>query len=290
MKVLITGSRGYIGSTLAKAFTEKGITPIGVDRELRPNGSNIYGLFYESSFEDPQVADLVKDLGIDTICHLAADASVPDSVKNPGKYYQNNVAATIQFLNNLIERGWRGKFIFSSSAAVYPDSGKMSSEADNPGPCNPYGTTKLMNEHTLRDFFAAYDISVMCFRYFNVAGAWGDVGDHLNAEHVIQKMCRAAKYEYPFHLFNDKANTPDGTCVRDYLHVRDVCDAHIHAIDYLNDNKGFFTYNLGTSRGTSIKQLIASFITTTGQNLHFESSPPRYGDPDYLVEIGRAHV
>ena len=98
------------------------------------------------------------------------------------------------------------------------------------------------------------------------------------------------KYEYPFHLFNDKANTPDGTCVRDYLHVRDVCDAHIHAIDYLNDNKGFFTYNLGTSRGTSIKQLIASFITTTGQNLHFESSPPRYGDPDYLVADGHLFV
>lgn len=290
MKVLITGSRGYIGSTLAKTFVEKGVIPVGVDRDLRPKGSAIYGLFYEKSFEDEEVAQIVVDLKIDTICHLAADASVPDSVRHPGRYYQNNVAATIQFLNNLIDRGWRGKFIFSSSAAVYPDTGRLSKETDVPAPCNPYGSTKLMNEQTLRDYFSAYDISVMCFRYFNVAGGWDDVGDHLHAEHVIQRICHSAVRQTPFVMFNDQANTPDGTCVRDYLHVRDVCDAHLHAISYLNEHPGYYIYNLGTSHGTSIKQLISSFITSTGENLLFEKGPGRIGDPDYLVADGHLFV
>ena len=290
MRVLITGSRGYIGSTLAKTFTEMGVIPVGVDRDMRANGSNIYGMYYPASFEDESVADLVYELKIDTICHLAADASVPDSVKRPSKYYQNNVAATIQLLDNLVKRNWTGKFIFSSSAAVYADSGKLSSESDVPVPCNPYGTTKLMNEHTLRDYYNAYGISIVCFRYFNVAGGWGDVGDHYFAEHVIQKLCRSAITGEEFTIFSDKKNTPDGTCVRDYLHVRDVCDAHVHAIKYLDKNPGFHIYNLGTNKGTSIKQLIAQFITTTGMNLQFATGDPRPGDPDFLVADGHRFV
>ena len=291
MKVLITGSRGYIGSTLAKTFvTERGIIPIGVDKELRPEGSAIYGLFYESRFEDVAVAELVQDLNIDTICHLAADAEVPDSIVNPGKYYQNNVAATIQFLNNLVDRKWKGNFIFSSSAAVYPSSTKLASEMDCPDPMNPYGLTKLMGEQILLDYYQAHGINVVCFRYFNVAGAWDDVGDHGGSSHVIQKMIKSSFRFDDFTIYGTDRNTPDGSCVRDYLHVRDVCGAHLTAIDYLMKKPGFYIYNLGTSNGTSVKSLVSQFILNTGKNLNFNEGPSRDGDPDFLVADGHLFV
>lgn len=290
MRVLITGSRGYIGSTLAKTFVKNDIIPFGVDRELRAEGSAIYGLYHQASFEDQSVAEMVADLKIDTICHLAADASVPDSLSNPGKYYQNNVAATIQFLNNLVERKWKGNFIFSSSAAVYPSSTKLASEMDCPDPMNPYGLTKLMGEQILLDYYQAYGINVVCFRYFNVAGAWDDVGDHGSSDHVIQKMIRSHLYHSDFVIYGGNKNTPDGTCVRDYLHVRDVCDAHLAAIKYLDINPGFHIYNLGTSCGTSVKQLVAQFVLTTGEHLCFSSGESRAGDPDYLVADGHRFV
>lgn len=290
MKVLVTGSRGYIGSTLCKTLGERGHIAFGVDRELRPEGSAIYGLYHRASFEDPEVAQMVYDLKIDTICHLAADASVPDSITSPSKYYTNNVSALIQFLDNLVKLKWKGKFIFSSSAAVYPSASKLASESDPTDPMNPYGLTKLMGEQILQDYYKAYGISVVCFRYFNVAGAWDDVGDHGMSDHVIQKMISSVNRHSDFNIYGTDKDTPDGTCIRDYLHVRDVCGAHLTAIDYLDDNHGFHVYNLGTGNGTSVKQLAINFIMNTGRNLSIQNGESRDGDPDFLVADGHRFV
>lgn len=287
MKVLVTGSRGYIGSTLVKTLVQQGHIPVGVDCELRPEGSAIYGLFYQSRFEEKDVAQMVVDLKIDTICHLAADASVPDSLILPSKYYTNNVSATIQLLDNLVKLKWKGKFLFSSSAAVYPSSTSPALETDGPNPLNPYGMSKLMGEKLLHDYYLAYGISVVCFRYFNVAGAWDDVGDHGSSDHVIQKMIGSSSNIYDtFTIFGTDKSTPDGTCVRDYLHVRDVCGAHIAAINYLNTKPGYYIFNLGTGTGVSVRQLVASFISTTGSNLNITNGASRNGDPDFLVADG----
>lgn len=290
MKVLITGSRGYIGSNLAKTFVYNDIIPFGVDKELRPEGSAIYGLFHHTSFEDSDLADIICNFGIDTICHLAADASVPDSLVSPDKYYKNNVANTIQLLNNLVERKWKGNIIFSSSAAVYPSTSFPVSEDQETNPMNPYGHSKLMCEQILRDYHNAFGIGVVCFRYFNVAGAWGDTGDHEASDHVIQKLIRASFNGSNFVIFSDKKDTPDGTCVRDYFHVRDVCDAHLAAITFLKANPGFYIYNLGTSSGTSVAELIKEFELTTKADLNFIVGPPRPGDPDFLVANGSKFV
>ncbi len=290
MKVLITGSRGFIGSTLAKTITCLGHIPVGVDREINQYGSTIYGLFHQANFEDEYVAQIVSDLKIDTICHLAADASVPHSVQNPGLYYENNVAATIKLLNNLAKKKWKGNFIFSSSAAVYPDSGSRVSEDILPNPPNPYGRTKWIGEQILYDFHYSHDINVVCFRYFNVSGAWDDVGDHGSSEHVIQKIIQSSIRDKSFFIYGDNKNTADGTCVRDYIHVRDVCGAHLKAIEFLKTNPGYYIFNLGTGNGYSIKQLITHFIGSTGQSLHFEVDKSREGDPDSLVADGSLFI
>lgn len=286
MKVLITGSRGYIGSVLAKTLASQGHMPLGVDRNINSRGSAIYGLFHHANFEDRFVAQMVSDLKIDTICHLAADADVPDSVERPGKYYENNTSNTIKLLNNLVENKWRGKFIFSSTAAVYKEKNSIITETDVLEPPNPYGMSKLMCEQVLKDYHKVYGIDVVNFRYFNVAGAWDDVGDHLNSPHVIQRLCHAATNGNDFHIFGTDKNTTDGTCVRDYLHVRDVCDAHLQAIKHLNNNKGYYNYNLGTSFGVSVRSLVASFMLQTKENISISSDEGRPGDPDHLVADG----
>lgn len=287
MKVLVTGSRGYIGSVLAKTLTKQGHIPIGVDRDLNPNGSAIYGLFHHTNFEDKFVAQMVSDLKIDTICHLAADANVPDSVVNPKAYYENNTCNTIKLLNNLVENKWKGKFIFSSTAAVYKESDSILNEFDTLQPPNPYGLSKLMCEQALKDYHKAYGIDVVNFRYFNVAGAWDDVGDHLNSSHIIQRLCYAASRDDNFHIYGTDKNTIDGTCIRDYVHVRDVCDAHVKVIEYLNHNRGYHTYNLGTSVGISVRAMVTGFMLQTKQNFNIVNDDVgRVGDPDRLVADG----
>ena len=288
--ILVTGSRGYIGSVLAKTLMEKGYNPHGVDKTSVGEGL-IYGNFIQDDFASLAVVNYCIYHNIKTICHLAADASVPDSVVNPSKYFNNNVASLIILLDNLVKRGWRGNFIFSSSAAVYqPPIDGLLAETDPTLPCNPYGLSKLIGEDVLREYQKAYGFNVACFRYFNVAGAWDDVGDHSLCDHVIQKMINAALINQPFTIFDDTKQTPDGTCVRDYLHVRDVCDAHLSVNDYFNKlpdgKKEFQIFNLGVGQGVSVKQLVNSFERVTGKQLQTIIGQGRPGDPDFLVADG----
>ena len=286
MKVLITGSRGYIGSVLAKTLTYKGDNLVfGIDINPNIDGSSIYGLFTEENINAESIADAVVSQGIDTIFHLAAYADVGDSVKNPSIYYLNNVGNTSSLLHNLVSRGWKGKVVFSSTAAVYSD--KMTdaiAEHHIIKPPNPYGRSKLACEQLLSDVCKSHGISVCTFRYFNVAGAWDDVGDHQHAGHIISKLCHSVSTGTQFVLNGDKRNTPDGTCIRDYLHVRDVCDAHIRAAEFLDSSPvDTYTFNLGTGRGWSNLEIIKAFERFTGWKVDYTVGPDRPGDPNSLV-------
>jgi len=284
LKVLITGSRGYIGSVLAKTLHEQNIIPFGIDHDGRPNGSAIYGMFSIGCITDDLIIECIMDQGIDTIFHLAAYADVGDSVKHPAMYYENNIGKTSLMLLKLLEKGWRGKIIFSSTAAVYKEQSMPVYEGCEIGSPNPYGKSKYACEQLLHDISAAYDIPVAIFRYFNVAGAWDDVGDHIDASHIISRLCDSTYNKKPFMLYGTDKNTPDGTCIRDYVHVRDVCDAHIHVAKFLDHViPNVWTFNLGTGAGHSNLEIIKAFERFSGHKPIIINGPGRAGDPDHLV-------
>lgn len=283
MKILVTGSRGYIGSVLMKTLTLQGYTVYGVDAVENKDDSAKYGTNYAYNINNPAVIDLVLKENIDTIFHLAASADVGMSVTHPWLFYLNNIGNTSVFVSGLIQSGWKGKIIFSSTAAVYEEDKHPVHENSTISPPNPYGRSKLACEYFLQDIQKANDIDVVVFRYFNVAGGWDDCGDHNNSTRIIARLCRAAYNNEPFTLNGTDKNTSDGTCVRDYLHVRDVCDAHLHAASFLDTHPGYHTFNLGISKGWSNKEIIDSFLLFTGYEPTVVTGPGRPGDPDHLV-------
>lgn len=282
MKVLITGSRGYIGSVLAKTLQKQSITSIGIDHNGRPDGSSIYGVYSEACITDDEVIEVVMQSGIDTIFHLAASADVGESVTNPAAFYYNNIGRTSLMMTKLLASGWQGKVVFSSTAAVYEPSMYIINENDPKVSPNPYGRSKLACEELLLDIYKAHEIPTVVFRYFNVAGAWDDVGDHIDANHIVSRMCKTAHSNTPFTIFGTDKQTRDGTCIRDYLHVRDVCDAHLRAAEYLDLNPGFHTFNLGTGTGITNKEMITAFERFTARKLDVRYGLGRLGDPDIL--------
>lgn len=283
MKIIVTGSRGFIGSVLCKVLQQQGHEVYGVDMDGNPNGSTIYGLFTEANINEHSVALMAKTLQVDAIFHLAASADVGLSMSSPELFYLNNVGNTAHLLANLKSVGWTGKFIFSSTAAVYRVSPGKVHETSTIGSPNAYGRSKYACEHLLYDYHVANGIDVVVFRYFNVAGAYTDTGDHVNASHIISRLCNAAYHNLYFPLYGDNKHTRDGTCVRDYLHVLDVCNAHIHAAAYLDIHPGYHTFNLGTGVGTSNREMIAAFKRFTGKGVQVNVLDGRPGDPDHLV-------
>lgn len=284
MKVLVTGSQGYIGSVMCKLLKEANVEYVeGCDIVNRDN--NPYASTWILDAADPLVAERVINLGIDHIFHFAASADIADSVTRPALFYHNNLGTTTKLLDNLIQKGWRGKFIFSSTAAVYNITDTIVNEDDPAllGPPNPYGMSKLMCEQAINTICTNHGIFAVMFRYFNVAGAWDDVGDHANASHIIPKLCDAVYSNNVFTINGSDYKTRDGTCVRDYVHVRDVCRAHLHAANYLEENPGIYTFNLGTSKGTTNHEMINAFSRFTGQQVQYKVGPRRPGDPQHLV-------
>lgn len=266
-----------------KTLVEQGYEAYGVDFNLNPTGSKVYGNTFELNINSQKAADIVIYNNIDTILHFAASADVGLSVTNPELFYFNNIGNTSAFLTNLIEKGWKGNFIFSSTAAVYEESENKVWEGSSLNSPNPYGKSKLACEWLLQDVSKAFDINAVTFRYFNVAGAWDDCGDHIRAGHIISRLCDTTYQHDSFILNGTDKNTPDGTCIRDYLHVRDVCDAHLHALDYLNTHGGYHTFNLGTGIGWSNRQIIDAFKRFSGRIPNIAKGPGRPGDPDHLV-------
>lgn len=290
MPILVTGCNGYIGRAFCKYYKEeshkKGDKIIGVDIV---EGANPYvDNFIKGSFANDGVVAAVAALKPTTVFHFAAIASVPDSFNNPAKYYSNNVAETINLINGLISTGWRGNFIFSSSAGVYSLKSSAVTEEDPKEPIHPYGRSKKLAEDFIAIVAQEYpDINFFTFRYFNVAGAYGDIGDHLDSGHVIQKLCYAVKTNTPFTINGVHYSTKDGTCVRDYIHVKDVCKAHVHMQKYFEaqpDNSSPYDIcNLGTSKGHTIRDIVNTFERVTGVKVNVIEGEPRMGDPEYLV-------
>ena len=279
MRVLVTGSHGYIGSVLCKMLTEAGHIVFGCDIKQHFGTQFEYlNTVYHRSFDDDEVLDCITDFKIDVIFHLAASSLLGPSATDPLLYYYNNTSRTINLLNRLRNRDWKGHFIFSSTAAVYGDQGTLVSEDSPLGPCNHYGHSKLMCEQAI-NIAHMYGIKTTTFRYFNVAGAYDDRGQNAGEPHIITRICNAAAGIAPLTVYGIDYKTKDGTCMRDYVHVRDICRAQMHAMDESIEG----IYNLGTQDGTSVLEIIDAFIDVNKVKVNFLSGMRREGDPAYLV-------
>jgi UDP-glucose 4-epimerase len=284
--VLVTGGAGYVGSHTCKMLAKNGFTPITVDRHYR-QGLKSFGPNYNLNLpqEMDRIDEIVKRYNITSCIHFAGSTSVPESVENPSLYYKNNLIMTISLLDKLIECGVK-TFVYSSSAATYGDPGmQLAMESDVANPISAYGGSKLMIEMVCKDYLKAYGLSSVGLRYFNAAGAdpEGEVGELREKEtHIIPLAITAAKQGKTFKIFGDKYPTEDGTCVRDYVHVMDLADAHIKALNYASEHPVAEVFNLGSGEPSSNKQLIEAVQKHAGE-MKIEMHDNRPGDPPYLV-------
>jgi len=284
--VLVTGGAGYVGSHTCKMLAKNGFTPVTVDRHFR-EGLKSFGPNYNLNLpqEMDRIDEIVKRYNITSCIHFAGSTSVPESVANPSLYYKNNLIMTISLLDKLIECGVK-TFVYSSSAATYGDPGmQLAMESDVANPISAYGGSKLMIEMVCKDYLRAYGLSSVGLRYFNAAGAdpEGEVGELREKEtHIIPLAITAAKQGKTFKIFGDKYPTDDGTCVRDYVHVMDLADAHIKALNHASKNPVAEVFNLGSGEPSSNKQLIEAVQKHAGE-MKVEMHDNRPGDPAYLV-------
>ena len=284
--VLVTGGSGYVGSHTCKLLAKNGYVPVTIDRHFR-EGLVSFGPNYNLNLpqEINRLDEIIKRYNITSCIHFAGSASVAESVKDPSLYYKNNVITTVALLDKLIECGVK-TFVYSSSAATYGDPGfRKCKETDVPNPISAYGGSKLMMEMICKDYLRAYDLSSVGLRYFNAAGAdpEAEVGELREKEtHIIPLAIDASRQGKTFKIFGDKYETPDGTCVRDYVHVMDLADAHIKALNYASQNSVAEVFNLGSGAPASNKELVEAVQKHTGK-MNIEVHDNRPGDPAYLV-------
>jgi UDP-glucose-4-epimerase GalE len=285
--VLVTGGAGYIGSHAAKALRRAGHRVVIYDNfSAGHRGAALGAPVIEGDIADVDaVRRAIRESGAAAVMHFAAWLSVPDSVRDPSGYYRNNVGGTLATLEAMAAEGCR-QFVFSSTCAVYGEPIETPlSETHPTAPINAYGQTKLAVEHALPHFERAYGITSIRLRYFNAAGAdpEGELGeDHSPEIHVIPRALEAAATGRPIDIFGEDYPTPDGTCLRDYIHVADLADAHIRALARLSQGGASATYNVGTERPSSVKDVLAAVERVTGKPLTRRSSPRRAGDPAVL--------
>ena len=289
IKVLVTGGAGYIGSHVVKLLGEKGYEIAIIDNLSSGKKENVlFGKLYEIDLkEEKAVEEILKEFKPDVVMHFAAYIVVPESVAHPLKYYQNNVGNTIKLLS-AVRKAEVNNLIFSSSAAVYgiPKEVPITEEAEL-SPINPYGETKVMIEKILRDMSKAGEINYISLRYFNVAGAdpEGKIGPNYNQPtHLIIRALKTAKGEIPYlEIYGTDYPTPDGTCIRDYIHVMDLAEAHILAMEYLLSEKKSLILNCGYGKGFSVREVINTVKKVTGRNFEVIETKRRPGDPPILI-------
>ncbi len=292
--VLVTGGAGYIGSHVVRQLGEAGHRVVTLDnlstgfRDAVLHGDLVVG----DTGDEDLVADTLSRYAVDTVMHFAAHTIVPESVADPLKYYGNNTCATRSLLA-ACQRHGVGRFVFSSTAAVYgmPASG-IAAEDTPTAPINPYGASKLMSEQMLRDLSAASGMRHVILRYFNVAGAdpGGRIGQSTRkATLLIKVACEAVLGLRPaLSIFGTDYPTPDGTGVRDYIHVEDLADAHLKALAYLQDGGESQVLNCGYGRGYSVREVLAAVGRAHGAPVPFVEAPRRAGDPPSLIaDAGR---
>jgi UDP-glucose 4-epimerase len=285
----VTGGAGYIGSHFVALLRDRGIPYIVIDNLSRSTGDFVPpDRLVLADIGDPEaVTDTVRRYGVTAAVHFAAFASVGESVADPALYYQNNVVQTYRFAGALRDCGVR-HMVFSSTCATYgvPPAGVHIAETLAQNPINPYGRTKLMIEQMLTDFATAYGMSFAFLRYFNAAGSSPTHAlyeRHDPETHAIPLAVSAALGGKPFSIFGDDFETPDGTCIRDYIHVDDLAEAHLLALGHLQANSGICALNLGTGRGSSVREVLESVGRVCGRPVPHSVGPRREGDPPVLV-------
>jgi len=285
--VLVTGGAGYIGSHAVKALRRAGHHAVIFDNLSAGHRQAALGApLIEGDIADTDaVRAAIRDSGATAVMHFAAWLSVPDSVANPAGYYRNNVVGTLGTLEAMAAEGCR-HFVFSSTCAVYGEPVETPISEDHPTvPVNAYGQTKLAIEQALPHFERAYGIRSIRLRYFNAAGAdpEGELGeDHAPEIHVIPRAIEAASGGRPLQVFGEDYPTPDGTCLRDYIHVTDLADAHVLALARLEEGGPSASYNAGTERPSSVRDVIGAVERATGRTVAWASAPRRPGDPAVL--------
>ncbi len=289
MKILITGGAGYIGSFMVKASLDRGFEVTVVDSLERGHEEEIdkRAGFIRGDLRDKKfVGEILSEHTFDSIVHFAGFISMAESVSNPYIYFDNNVNASL----NLIEGAVKNKvnsFIFSSTAGIYGNPIKTPILEDHPkNPTNPYGESKLMVEKILSWYGNIYDLNFASLRYFNASGASinGEMGeDHLPESHLIPNAINSILNKTQFTLYGSDYPTPDGTCIRDYIHVLDLVEAHILAISKLKSDGGKLFYNIGTGHGYSNKEVIDMISKVSGSEINIKNAQRRSGDANILI-------
>ena len=288
-KIIITGATGFIGGHTAKVFKQAGYEVIGVDHAytIPETAQYLDQLLIDDFVDVTAVAASVNN--VDAIIHCAGTSLVGPSIQNPHLYYWNNSSKTNDMLEKLHKKGWHGKIVFSSSAATYgiPAGNRPLVESDPKSPISPYGWSKLFCEQIINDHCTAHGFRGVALRYFNACGCDPDstIGHVANDTHMIPRVLSAHRNNKTFYLYGDDYNTPDGTCVRDYLHVMDIAHAHLEAVCLAEamQPKEFRAYNLGTGFGFSNKEIIQACRQAVGNKIDCKVADRRIGDPDSLI-------
>ena len=289
MRVLVVGGAGYIGSHMVKNLHGNNFDIVVLDNLSSGFRSSVlFGEFVEGDIKDEKLLDsLFAKYKFDAVIHFASFIQVGESVKLPSKYYKNNFSNTQVLLDAMVKHNIK-KFIFSSTAAIFGEPEYVPIDEKHPkSPINPYGKTKFMVEQLLQDYDLAYGMKSVCLRYFNAAGAdeQGRIGERHEPEtHLIPLVLQAAsKRRDAITVFGKDYDTPDGTCIRDYIHIDDLCDAHTLALNYLMNSGSSTAFNLGNGEGYSILEVISAAEKVSGMSIKIIDGDRRDGDPARLI-------
>jgi len=288
MQILVIGGAGYIGSHMVKMLGQLGCSVTTLD-DLSSGHRDavLFGRFVQGSVADCALLDRLLGQGFDAVMHFASFIQVGESVQDPDKYYQNNVVNTLNLLNAMRAHGVM-RIIYSSTAAIFGEPRYTPVDEGHPlQPISPYGRTKLIVEQVFADYNRAYGLESVCLRYFNAAGAdpEGELGErHFPETHLIPLVLQAASGRLQHvNVFGRDYDTPDGTCIRDYIHINDLCSAHWLALQSLMKGAGSQSYNLGNGDGYSVQEVIDTAIRVTNCNIPVVEGARRAGDPARLV-------
>ena len=295
MTILVTGGAGYIGSHFVRHLERKKVDFVIVDNFSTGHKKFVKNKkFFEVDLKEPEaIRENLQDLEVTSIVHFAGLSIVSDSQKMEKEYYENNVLASMNLANFAVEKKVR-KFIYSSSAAVYGIPKEIPIKENHPTiPINNYGKNKLEVENLLKNLSMEFPIDVVCLRYFNAAGAddEGDLGEeHIPETHLIPNVINSALNSCEFIVNGNTYNTHDGTCIRDFVHVNDLASAHLLSLEFLDLNKGFHVFNLGSKKGFSIMEVINECQELLQTNIKFRVGNKRDGDPDILIADNKKSV